>query len=253
MQGILDKIRGVTDESRHPVPDTEEDTGARSAADSPPPSRVPDGASDHESSPVIPRDPHLISVTVPAGPCVTPLSLPMASSVTSLPASPTTPSFTACPTTPSLPSSPTALLPPASPAGAPPSPQSPSPSGAGAGAARQQRPQPAPRPRSLLQRLQLFGERRLQGAAASLQRPRPPQKPARLSLQRAVSLQTLQQTEQTELEPRGRPVRPAVQTWPSMDGNLEMVRQRSRGVRVRHQVCSLPRPGRLNATRPVPI
>ena len=118
--------------------------------------------------------------------------------------------------------------------------------------ARPPRPQPAPRPRSLLQRLQLFGERRLLGAAGSLQRPRPPQKPARLSLQRAVSLQALQHEAAPE-EPR-RPARPAVQTWPSMDGNLELVRQsRPRAVRARHQVCSLPRPGRTGAVRPVPI
>ncbi|XP_043192261.1 flocculation protein FLO11-like [Amphibalanus amphitrite] len=280
MQNILDKIRGVTDESLRPaVLDTEEDGDVRVSAESPPPSRVPDGASDHERSPVItPRDPHLISVTVPAEQTgVSPLSLPtspsvvstMSSTTPSLPSSPTTPSFSACP--PSLPSSPTALSPPASPgfSGDLSTPRSPSslpassPSSsaavtvgpgttAGTGTvSRPPRPQPAPRPRSLLQRLQLFGERRLQNAAASLQRPRPPQKPARLSLQRAVSLQALQHETQAE-EPH-RQARPAVQTWPSMDGNLEMVRQRPRPVRVRHQVCSLPRPGRINAMRSVPI
>ncbi|KAF0286721.1 hypothetical protein FJT64_014812 [Amphibalanus amphitrite] len=168
--------------------ETREAGDVRVSAESPPPSRVPDGASDHERSPIItPRDPHLISVTVPAEQTgVSPLSLPSSSSVV-----------------------------------------------------------------STISVLQLFGERRLQNAAASLQRPRPPQKPARLSLQRAVSLQALQHEAPPE-EPR-RPARPAVQTWPSMDGNLEMVRQRPRPVRVRHQVCSLPRPGRVNAMRSVPI
>ena len=96
------------------------------------------------------------------------------------------------------------------------------------------RPKIKQKPRNILQRLQqLGGERRPPPSAAGSDtgssfsintldgRPRPPKKPARLSLQRATSVQSVRSADDTLC---GRRAADTVQTWPSVERSLDQAR-----------------------------
>ena len=123
------------------------------------------------------------------------------------------------------------------------------------------RPKIKQKPRNILQRLQqLGGERRPpppppatdseMGSSHSINtldgKPRPPKKPARLSLHRATSVQSIKSADDTlSTASAGRRQQRAdtVQTWPSVDRSLDQVRQ--------HAIASLPRLARRERRQPV--
>ncbi|KAF0292903.1 hypothetical protein FJT64_009185 [Amphibalanus amphitrite] len=101
------------------------------------------------------------------------------------------------------------------------------------------RPKIKQKPRNILQRLQQLGAPPAAadsdtGSAFSVStldgKPRPPKKPARLSLQRATSVQSVRSADDTLCAGRRAAAAAAsdtVQTWPSVERSLDQVRQRA--------------------------